>query len=85
MAKEKKDQQEEQSFSGCYGEKMTYMELNQFLEDAFESNREAELAGSDERFATCIWGHAGCVLADTEVEVRKIGDGMCHKLIVVNP
>lgn len=77
--------EKELTLKGCYGEHVHYEQLSDFLADAFQSNRDAEEAGSDERFATCIWGHSGCVLGDTEVEVRKIRDDGCHKIIVVNP
>lgn len=55
----KKDDSEEQSLKGCYGDQVTYEGLDNFLQDAFESNKDSEEAGSDERFATCIWGHSG--------------------------
>jgi len=55
----KVNEEKEQTFEGCYGEKATYEELVTFLGDAFEANRDAEESGSDERFATCIWGHSG--------------------------
>lgn len=58
MAK-KENEQGEQNFSGCYGEMATYADLAQFLEDSFNSNCQADVSGSDERFATCIWGHSG--------------------------
>jgi len=83
--KKDKDQDQELSLKGCYGEQVAYDGLLSFLEDAFASNRDAEAQDSNERFATCIWGHAGCVLEDTEIEVRKIGDGKHHKIIIVNP
>ena len=51
--------EKEHSLKGCYGEHVTYDQLDEFLADAFLSNREAEQAESDERFATCIWGHSG--------------------------
>lgn len=75
----------EQSFEGCYGSQVTYDQLDCFIQDSFQSNRDSEESGCDERFATCIWGHAGCVLGDTEIEVRKIGEGKHHNIIVVNP
>jgi len=55
----KKDTEQEISFAGCYGEKVTYEQLDDFLVDAFASNRDSEESKSDERFSTCIWGHAG--------------------------
>lgn len=83
MAKDTNEK--EYSLNGCYGEQVNYDGLREFLEDAFQSNRDVEESGSEERFATCVWGHAGCVLGDTEVEVRKVRDDGCHKIIVVNP
>jgi hypothetical protein len=87
MAKkdEKEVNEKEYSYQGCYGEKVAPSQLVQFLDDMFLINTEAEASKSDERFATCIWGHAGCVLADTVVEVRKIKDGGHHKIVTVNP
>ena len=55
----KVNEEKEQTFEGCYGEKVVYDELVTFLGDAFAANRDAEESGSDERFATCIWGHSG--------------------------
>jgi len=58
MAKEKTNEKET-TFEGCYGSQVTYNELDQFIVDVFDMNRDAEESGSNERFATCIWGHAG--------------------------
>jgi len=55
---EKKDTSE-LSLKGCYGEQVSYEHLNEFLGDVFASNKDADELGSDERFATCIWGHSG--------------------------
>lgn len=55
----KKDVDTDLSFKGCYGEKVSYEKLDGFLLDSFASNRVAEAEGSDEKFATCIWGHSG--------------------------
>jgi hypothetical protein len=60
MADKKQTNEKERSYDGCYGEKVGYAELDMFLEDVFAMNLEADKSGSDERFATCIWGHAGC-------------------------
>ena len=51
--------EKEFSFQGCYGEKVLYSQLIDFLQDAFDANADVEASGSDERFATCIWSHAG--------------------------
>jgi hypothetical protein len=51
--------EKEQTLKGCYGEKVHYEQLDRFLQDVFQANRDQELANSDERFATCIWGHSG--------------------------
>lgn len=60
MAKEKTEKDAaEKTFEGCYGERVGYSELQSFIGDVFSMNREAEERGSEERFATCIWGHAG--------------------------
>jgi hypothetical protein len=81
MADKKQTNEKEHSFEGCYGEKVMPSELERFIADVFEMNRDAEKAG-DDRFATCIWGHSGCVLADTEVEVRKVGNDNAHRIVV---
>jgi len=49
----------EQSYIGCYGEHISYAQLDDFLDDSFQSNRDAEAEGCDEKFATCIWGLSG--------------------------
>ena len=85
MADKKKVNEKEQTYDGCYGEQVGYEGLDMFLDDVFAMNLEADKSKLNERFATCVWGHAGCVLADTEIEVRKIGNGNHHKIIVVNP
>ena len=59
MAPKKDVNEKELSLAGCYGEQVSYDQLDEFLGDAFASNRASEEAGSDERFATCIWGHSG--------------------------
>lgn len=60
MAKKSEEQENnEKGFAGCYGEQVKPSQLIGFLADSFQSNIDAEAAGSDERFATCIWGHAG--------------------------
>lgn len=48
----------ENSMKGCYGEVVTHDRLDEFLEDNFEINRQAEEAG-EHRFAQCIWGLPG--------------------------
>lgn len=55
---DKKDTSE-LSLKGCYGEQVSYERLDEFLGDVFASNLDADKSGSDERFATCIWGHSG--------------------------
>jgi GTPase SAR1 family protein len=50
--------EKELSYKGCYGARIAYAEMDQFLLDCFHLNRLAEKRG-DERFATCIYGHAG--------------------------
>ena len=68
--------EKEHTLKGCYGEHVAYEGLRTFLADAFQSNRDSEEAGLDERFATCIWGHAGigkCVSGDTLVVTSEKG------------
>jgi intein/homing endonuclease len=75
MAKKtEEDDSKETSLDGCYGEKVSYEGLDSFLEDAFASNREADERGSNERFATCIWGHSGigkCVSGNTLIKTER--------------
>jgi hypothetical protein len=61
MPKKEKEEKDtgEQNWQGCYGEKVKPSELVSFLGDVFAANAEAEKLRSDERFATCIWGHSG--------------------------
>ena len=61
MAKseEKPVNEKEHTYQGCYGERVSYEELEMFLADAFSANRQADEKGSSEKFATCIWGHSG--------------------------
>ena len=47
------------SYEGCYGSKVSYADVREFLADSFTATREAEASGSEERFATCVWGHSG--------------------------
>ena len=57
MAKQNANEKE-LTYKGCYGAKVAYAELDQFLSDCFHLNRLAEKKGN-ERFAACIYGHAG--------------------------
>lgn len=75
MAKD--DVSKDVSYEGCYGERVTYEGLSEFLEDAFASNVEADEGGSDERFATCVWGHSG--IGKTGVIKQQ-----CNKPVVWN-
>jgi len=77
MAKKDKDEVQEQSYAGCYGEKVVPSQLVSFLEDAFDANMESEKLRSDERFATCIWGNAG-------LGKSAIVKQLCNKPIVWN-
>lgn len=51
--------EKELTYEGCYGEKVSYTEMDAFLDDCFEANRRADANGCDERFAACVWGHSG--------------------------
>jgi hypothetical protein len=84
MPPKKSQDATEMDFQGCYGERIAPSQLVTFLEDVFDINSDPTLTNPNERFATCVWGHAGCVLADTEIEVRKVGEGEKH-IIVVSP
>jgi len=54
----KAKQPEPETLEGCYGAKVSYEELDVFLDDAFARNFSAEKSES-ERFASCIWGSSG--------------------------
>ena len=58
MAEETKLNEFERSYAGCYGSQVTCDGLDEFLQDVFTLNEEADNAGG-RRFASCIWGHAG--------------------------
>jgi len=62
MAKKSEDKklnEKDRTFQGCYGQQVSYEMLPKFLDSCFQINfqHEAEKIG---RFAHCIWGHAGC-------------------------
>jgi len=59
MADDKKLNEKDLTYEGCYGDRVTYSELDDFLDESFAANFHAEKSSSDERFATCIWGHSG--------------------------
>jgi len=69
MAKKNANEQE-LSYSGCYGSRVVYHEMQQFLEDCFKMNRVAEKHGT-ERFAACIYGHAGIGKTQLVKQFRK--------------
>ena len=50
--------EKEESYAGCYGNKVRYGELDLFLEDCFKLN-ELAFTNNSQKFASCIWGHAG--------------------------
>jgi len=56
--KDKKLNEHELSWEGCYGSKVSYEEVGVFLQANFLLNAAAEQRDT-ERFATCIWGHSG--------------------------
>ena len=58
MTDKQKANEFELTYKGCYGSRVAYGELNQFLQDGFYMNRLAEKRGT-EKFAACIYGHAG--------------------------
>jgi hypothetical protein len=47
----------ELSYAGCYGPRVTYDELDDFLEESFSLNNE--INSDRDRFSTCVWGHSG--------------------------
>ena len=55
---EKKLNEKERSYKGCYGQQLTYETLPKFLDTCFQLNfkHEEENIG---RFAVCIWGLSG--------------------------
>jgi hypothetical protein len=72
MAKKEKVEVCEVSLAGCYGDKVSYDALREFLSDVFEDNRYAEERDCDERFAACIWGVSGCGKTAITKQFRKI-------------
>lgn len=48
----------ERSMEGCYGQRVTYDDVYDFLDTNLVLNDEAEVAGIP-RFSICMWGHAG--------------------------
>jgi hypothetical protein len=82
MAKAKTSN-EENCYAGCYGPKMSYSEIQDFLKLAFKADDYAELNHPNERFSTSIWGLAGCVLKGTKITVRKVSNEGNHKIVKV--
>lgn len=58
MKKEKKIERD--IYAGCYGPKLSYAAIQNYLLDAFQADSWAEKNNPHERFATAIWGNAGC-------------------------
>lgn len=83
MKKEKKIERD--IYAGCYGPKLSYAAIQNYLLDAFQADSWAEKNNPHERFATCIWGNAGCVLAGTRIRVRKVSEHGRHKIVDENP
>jgi len=84
MAKTKNtDKGESVDYVGCYGPRLKYSELQDFLKEAFKSDDWAEFNNPNERFSTCIWGQPGCVMAGTKIRVRKVSDTGKHNIIDV--
>lgn len=46
-------------YSGCYGPRMTYSEIQDFLKMAFKADEWSEEHNPNERFSTSVWGAAG--------------------------
>ena len=61
-------------YTGCYGPRISYTELQDFLNDAFVSDNWSEENNPNERFSTCIWGSPGCVVSGTKITVRKVSN-----------
>jgi len=84
MAKAKvKDDGSGNNYAGCYGPKMSYSETQDFLKTMFQADDYAEIHHPNERFSTCCWGSAGCVLKGTKITVRKVSESGSHKIIDV--
>jgi len=79
MAKAKtKNDGSNTDYSGCYGPKMSYSELQDFLNSVFKADAWSETNNPNERFSTCVWGSAGvakstCVRAFENMPVEWNG------------
>jgi len=79
-----KDQEQDLSYEGCYGPKLSYSELDDFLAESFSLNYE--IKNDRDRFSTCVWGHSGvgkCIAGeslvvtdDGMVEIAECCDGL---------
>jgi len=56
--REKKINEQEKTYEGCYGQRVKYDRLLSFITTNFELNDINEQSGQP-RFAQCIWGHPG--------------------------
>lgn len=60
MSKKNKNQEDEVSmYEGCYGPRLSYPDMKDFLKTAFAADDWSEAHNPGERFSTCIWGPAG--------------------------
>ena len=72
MAKkdDKKINEKSTSYTGCYGQQVSYEMLSSFMQSAFELNFQHENDGIG-RFAMCVWGHSGCGKTETIKQFRN--------------
>ncbi len=68
---EKKLNEKERTYAGCYGQQVSYEQLSKFLNMSFQMNAISEKQGT-ERFASCIWGHSGCGKTSLVKQYRNI-------------
>lgn len=81
MAK-KSSVKEDINFQGCYGEQCKPSEVVKWLVRLCEDNFKRPNQNIP-RWSGNIWGHAGCVLEDTKVMIRKKSDEGSHKINII--
>jgi len=82
MAKKTSSGKDDVNFQGCYGEQCKPSEVVSWLVRLCEDNFKRP-ALNIPRWSGNIWGHAGCVLEDTIVTVRKKTNEGSHKINIV--
>jgi hypothetical protein len=59
MAKAKNTNNGNADYTGCYGPRLSYTEVQDFLNTAFKADEWSEQNNPGERFSTCIFGQPG--------------------------